>query len=128
MANYQNLKLEKSMYKAEGGFSAQLEQLDPTANYAGTELGKLDAFQRQLKRFDIKVSGPKSDQVAKFFATTDSAALFPEYVGRAVLSGADENEALSKIVAAKTVINSLDYRTITTTTGHDVSAQVVAEG
>ena len=38
MANYQNLKLEKSMYKAEGGFSAQLEQLDPTANYAGTEL------------------------------------------------------------------------------------------
>ena len=128
MANYQNLKLDKSMYKAGTSFSAQLERLDPTANYAGTELGKLDAFQRQLKRFDIKASGPKSDQVAKFFATTDSAALFPEYVGRAVLSGADENEALGKIVAAKTVINSLDYRTIGTTTGHDVSAQVVDEG
>ena len=128
MANYQNIKLDKSMYKAGIPFSQQLERLDPSANYVGTELEGLDAFQRQLKRFDIHVSGPQSDTVSKFFGTADSAALFPEYVGRAVLLGADENETLNQILAARTVINSMDYRTIVTTTGHDVAAQVVEEG
>ena len=60
MANYQNIRLDKTMYKAGVPFSDQLEKLDPSAAYAGTELAGLDAFQRQLKRFDIRVSGPKS--------------------------------------------------------------------
>lgn len=47
----------------------------------------LDAYQRQLKRFDIKVGGRSSDAVEKFFQTSDSAALFPEYVTRAVKQG-----------------------------------------
>ena len=67
MANYQNIRLDKTMYKAGVPFSDQLEKLDPSAAYAGTELAGLDAFQRQLKRFDIRVSGPKSDTIAKFF-------------------------------------------------------------
>ena len=50
--NYQNIKLDKSMYKSGVPFSAQLEKLDPSANYAGTDLAGMDAFQRQLKRFD----------------------------------------------------------------------------
>lgn len=112
--NYESIRLDKSLYKAEGGFAKQLERLDPTENYAGTELGGLDAFQRQLKRFDIKVGGPRSDTVSKFFATADSAALFPEYVSRAVAQGSAEANLLGEIVAATTDINALDYRTITT--------------
>lgn len=126
--NYQNLRLDKAMYKGGVPFSAQLERLDPSANYAGGELAGMDAFQRQLKRFDIKVSGAASDTISKFFGTSGSAALFPEYVARAVMQGADESAAINGIIASKTVIHSLDYRTITTTTGHDVSASVVAEG
>ena len=48
--------------------------------YKGTSLEGLDAFQRQLKRFDIKVKGAGSDVVEKFFRTADSAVLFPEYI------------------------------------------------
>ena len=128
MGNYQNLKLDKAMYKGELPFSAQLERLDPSVNYTGGALAGLDAFQRQLKRFDIKVSGSASDPLSKFFSTSDSAALFPEYVMRAVMQGADETELINAVIASKTVINSLDYRTITTTTGHDIAAKVVAEG
>ncbi len=126
--HYQTIKLDKAMYRGGEPFSKQLERLDPTAGYAGTELAKLDAFQRQLKRFDIKVSGAGSDTISKFFSTSESAALFPEYVSRAVMQGADETETISRIIASKTVINSMDYRTITTADGHDVAAQEVEEG
>lgn len=81
---YDNLKLEKGLYTTGKSFTQALEQIDPSENYAGTPLEGLDAYQRQLKRFDIKVSGIGSDTVSKFFQTSDSAALFPEYVSRAV--------------------------------------------
>ena len=128
MANYQNIKLDKSMYKSGASFSAQLEKLDPSSGYTGTELANLDAFQRQLKRFDIKVSGAGSDSISKFFSTVDSAALFPEYVARAVAQGADETATINNIIASKTVIHSMDYRTITTDNGEEVQAADVAEG
>ena len=53
--HYENLKLEKGMY-GQGGrsFAQTLEALDPSESYKGTALEGLDAFQRQLKRFDIK--------------------------------------------------------------------------
>ena len=86
----------------------------------------MDAFQRQLKRFDIKVSGSGSDMVEKFFSTADSSALFPEYISRAVRQGIEENDVLSRIVATKTKINGLDYRTIETTT--DTGLEEVEEG
>lgn len=111
---YQNIRVDKSLYKNAGGFLAALEQLDPSQHYRGTDLAGLDAFQRQLKRFDIKVSGPGSSPIAKFFSTADSAALFPEYVSRAVAQGAQEESILAEIVGAKTDINSMDYRSITT--------------
>ena len=128
MANYQTIKLDKSMYRVGIPFTVQLEKLDPSAQYAGGELAGLDAFERQLKRFDIKVSGAGSDTISKFFSTGDSSALFPEYVSRAVMQGVDESGVLSNIIASKTVINSLDYRTITTADGHDTAASVVQEG
>jgi len=115
---YQNIRIDKSLYKNAGGFLAALEKLDPSEQYRGTELAGLDAFQRQLKRFDIKVSGPGSSPIAKFFSTADSAALFPEYVSRAVAQGAQEESILSEIVSARTDIQSLDYRSITTDIGN----------
>ncbi len=120
MAFYENISLEKGMYSNLGkSMTEVLEELDPSVNYMGTELEGLDAFSRQLKRFDIKVSGAASDKVEKFFQTTDSAALFPEYVSRAVRQGIEQADVLSDIIAAKTKISGMDYRSITSTPSED---------
>lgn len=112
--NYKKISLEKGMYSYSGkSMTDILEELDPSVNYKGTALEGLDAFSRQLKRFDIKVKGANSDKLEKFFMTTDSAALFPEYVSRAVYQGMQEADVLSDIVAAKTQITGMDYRSIT---------------
>ena len=45
---YDNLKLEKGMYRQEGmNFTQVLESLDPSENYRGTALEGTDAFQRR---------------------------------------------------------------------------------
>ena len=65
----------------------------------------------------------------KFFNTTDSAALFPEYVSRAVKQGIEESDVLSSIVATTTVIDSLDYRSVESIPGNDEKElSEVAEG
>lgn len=109
---FDNIRLEKGLYTTGKSFTQALEELDPSENYVGTSLEGLDAYERQLKRFDIKVSGVNSDPVAKFFATTDSAALFPEYVSRAVHLGIENGYSANDIVATTTQIDSLDYRSI----------------
>ena len=71
---YENVKLEKGMYGQSGkSFLKVLEGLDPSESYQGTALEGLDAFQRQLKRFDIHVKGAGSDMVEKFFHTSESS-------------------------------------------------------
>ena len=110
---YDNLKLEKGMYRQGGkSFTQVLESLDPSENYRGTALEGTDAFQRQLKRFGIRAKGAGSSPVEKFFATSDSAVLFPEYIARTVRQGVEENDILPSIVATTTVIDSMDYRSI----------------
>jgi hypothetical protein len=94
----------------------------------GTELEGLDAYQRQLKRFDIKVSGKNSDSIEKFFRSSDSAALFPEYVSRAVAQGIEEADLISKISATTTTIDGLDYRTIACMPGDNTEPAIVNEG
>ena len=129
MAVYENIKLEKGLYTTGKSFTEALEALDPSENYIGTELEGLDAYQRQLKRFSIKVSGKGSDRVEKFFKTSDSAALFPEYISRAVRAGIDENNLLDKIVATTTNVEALDYRTITSVPSEeDKTLMLVNEG
>ncbi len=129
MSCFETLKLEKGLYKTGKSFTAALEELDPSENYKGSTLEGLDAYQRQLKRFDIRVSGAGSSPVEKFFATTDSAALFPEYVARAVRQGAEEADLLPKIVATTTMIDGLDYRSITSVPSEDEKElKTVAEG
>lgn len=130
MAFYESLKLEKGMYGTPGkSFTQVLEELDPSENYAGTPLTGLDAYQRQLKRFDIKVGGADSDRLEKFFQTGDSTALFPEYVSRAVRQGMEQANLLPSLVATTTNISSMDYRTITSNPGkEEKSLRPVAEG
>ncbi len=130
MAFYETLKLEKGMYSAPGkSFTQALEELDPSENYRGTPLEGLDAYQRQLKRFDIRVSGPGSDLVEKFFQTSDSTALFPEYVSRAVRQGMEQADLLPNLVATVTNIAGMDYRTLSSEpSDDDKSLKPVAEG
>ena len=127
---FDNLKLEKGMYRQEGmSFTQVLESLDPSENYRGTALEGTDAFQRQLKRFGIRVKGAGSSPVEKFFRTMDSAVLFPEYIARTVRQGLEENDILPNIVATTTVIDSLDYRSIySNPTDDDLDLEDVAEG
>ena len=127
---YDNLKLEKGMYRQEGKtFTQVLESLDPSENYRGTALEGTDAFQRQLKRFGIRAKGAGSSSVEKFFRTSDSAVLFPEYIARTVRQGMEENDILPDIVATTTVIDSLDYRSIySNPTNAAKSLEAVSEG
>ena len=127
---YDNLKLEKGMYRQAGkSFTQVLESLDPSENYRGTALEGTDAFQRQLKRFGIRAKGAGSSPVEKFFATMDSAVLFPEYIARTVRQGMEENDILHDLVATTTVIDAMDYRSIySNPTDEDKALQDVAEG
>lgn len=52
--HFENIRLDKGMYGQRGrSFVSILEELDPSENYRGTPMEGLDAFQRQLKRFNI---------------------------------------------------------------------------
>lgn len=103
---YDSVRLEKGMYHlANRSFTQALEAADPSAQYAGTELAQLDAFERQLKRFDIHVSGDNCDLVEKFFTTTESAVLFPEFVRRAIKRGMNES-ILPELTAATSSVNA----------------------
>ena len=126
---FDNLKLEKGMYHEAGkSFTQVLEKMDPSEQYRGTALEGLDAYQRQLKRFDIRVKGAGSDLVDKFFATSQSAVLFPEYIARAVKAGMEEANILPDITATETLINGMDYRSITSVPGEDSKLEQVEEG
>ena len=127
---YDNLKLEKGMYRQEGmNFTQVLESLDPSENYRGTALEGTDAFQRQLKRFGIRAKGAGSSPVEKFFRTMDSAVLFPEYIARTVRQGIEENNILPDIVATTTQIDSMDYRSVySEASDDDKSLMEVMEG
>ena len=111
--HFETVKLEKGMYGRSGcTFSQTLEELDPSEPYRGTSLEGLDAFQRQLKRFDIKVKGAGSDRVEKFFHTSESSVLFPEFVARVVRQGVEEESVLPRITATVTRFDGMDYRSI----------------
>ena len=106
---YNDIRLEKNLYNLSGkSFTAALEELDPSSAYSGTPLEKLDAFERQLKRFNIRINGPDCDCVEKFFSTTETAVLFPEFVTRSIRKGFNET-ILGTICAVKTITNSSQY-------------------
>jgi hypothetical protein len=106
---FNEIKLEKSMYNLTNkNFNQVLEELDPSENYIDTPYASLDAFERQLKRFDIRISGKDCDKAAKFFETTEGAVLFPEYVRRSIQRGF-EDCFISDVTAADTFSESNYY-------------------
>lgn len=106
---YNDIKLEKGLYNlSEKSFTAALEELDPSSAYCGTPMEKLDAFERQLKRFNIRIAGQGCDRVEKFFTSTETAVLFPEFVTRCIRKGFEET-ILSSVCAAQTVSGSSQY-------------------
>ncbi|MEG1577425.1 MAG: phage major capsid protein [Oscillospiraceae bacterium] len=129
MLQAENVKLEKGMYNESGrSFTQVLEGCDPSERYKGTAMEGLDAYQRQLKRFDIKAKGLGSDTVEKFFATSESAVLFPEYIARNVRQGMEESDLLPHITAAVTRFDGMDYRSITSIPDESKELRHIAEG
>jgi len=121
---FDSIKLDKGLYTTGGSFTQALEAADPSENYRGTALEGLDAYERQLKRFGIRVSGAGSDRIEKFFTSGQTAALFPEYIARAVRQGLERADQLESIVAATTFVEGLDYRSVSnSTTGADPAAE-----
>jgi hypothetical protein len=84
-----------------------LEEIDPS-----TPDSVLDAFERQLAVAGIKIAGPDSDIIDRFFASSESSILFPEYVSRSVRVGMDSFTKLTEIVAVRTQIDDDTYKTI----------------
>ena len=127
---YDNLKLEKGMYRQGGmSFTQVRESLDPSERCRATAREGTEAFQRQLKRFGIRAKGAGSSPVEKFFRTMDSAVLFPEYIARTVRQGMEENDILPAITATTTVIDAMDYRSIySNPTDSDKELKDVEEG
>ena len=108
---YDNIRLDRSLYNITGkSFTQALTELDPDEGYRDTELGGLDAFERQLKRFGIKVSGSGCDRVEKFFASSQSAVLFPEYVRRMIKKGMEKVSIADVTFGAVSHTDGLDYR------------------
>ena len=65
----------------------------------------------------------------KFFRTTESAVLFPEYVARSVRQGMEEENILPSITATITKIDGMDYRSIySVPTTDEKSLRHVEEG
>ena len=125
---YDSVKLEKGMYHlANRSFSQALEEADPSAQYAGTPLAALDAFERQLKRFDIHVSGADCDTVEKFFTTTESAVLFPEFVRRAIKQGMEES-ILPELTAAVTAVGGTSCKGFSVDESDGLYSATAAEG
>lgn len=95
-------------------FSQYLETIDPSSEYGPNE--KLDAFERQLKRFGIV---PKTDlskgivasKVEAFYQTQESAVLFPEFINRVAREAIMADDILKFLVAVTTPIDSDAYRT-----------------
>lgn len=124
---YDNIKLEKSLYNITGkSFTQALTELDPDESYKDTELRGLDAFERQLKRFDIKVSGMESDKVEKFFVTSQSAVLFPEYVRRMIKKGLEKVSIADIAFGAISHTDGIDFRGFSIS--YNGSSNPVAQG
>ncbi|MCC8191651.1 MAG: hypothetical protein LIO41_01190 [Ruminococcus sp.] len=124
---YNDIKLDKTMYNISGkSFSSVLSDLDPDEEYADTPLNGLDAFERQLKRFDIKISGNDCDNVSKFFTTSESAVLFPEFIRRQIKLGFDDAFILGDVAASMITVDDNYYGILTVE--DDGTDCAVAEG
>lgn len=97
-------------------FSQYMEQIDPSHEYNDG----LDAFERQLRRFNIVAKsipekGIWASKVEAFYMSDDGQnvpVLFPEYVNRVAREALVQDDILSEMVAIRTPIDSNAYKTI----------------
>ena len=94
MQTYENIPLDRSMYAAASKSFPGFWRRWTYRPLPGHRAWLPRRYQRQLKRFDIRVKGAGSDVVEKFFRTADSAVLFPEYIARSVRQGMEESDIL----------------------------------
>lgn len=113
-----DINLNQDMYaKAEEGgmtFSQLLETINPSA-----QDDKLDAFERQCKRFGIVLQnmpekGIWASEGSAFFQSNQPASriLFPEYLNRVAREAALEDYDIRNIVANVRPVDSGSYRTL----------------
>ena len=131
-----NGKLEKGMYQtaADNGMpffrwleEQRAQKIGPTPYYgmsfvdiwryrkkmrAQGKLFPLTAFEEQLKFFDIHAVGSITDVVGKFFRTSDTSVLFPEYVSTQVYYGLLQMGLTQEFIQDWTVIQGHDYRKV----------------
>ena len=120
---YNEIKLNNRLYNITGkSFTKALAELDPDEEYEGTPLSGLDAYERQLKRFDTKVSGRDCDTVDKFFATSETAVLFPEFVKRQISHGIDKYFALNNTAASVITVDDTVYNSLSVTYPDNVNS------
>jgi hypothetical protein len=125
---YDSIKLDKSMYNISNkSFLQCLAELDPDSEYVGTALEGLDAYERQLKRFDIRVSGANCDKAEKFFTSSESAILFPEFVRRAVTKGINESR-VADVAATITKTLAIHYNGTEVTDATSSYATITSQG
>lgn len=107
-----NIDMFKEAQRRKLTFSQLLEQTDPSEKYGANE--KLDAFERQLKRFDIRVAsndkkGIFASNVESFYLTDESKVLFPEFIARTAREALGSKSILPELVAINTPIDSNVY-------------------
>lgn len=109
---YNEIALTKEMYDIPNKtLSDILTELDPDSGYNElNDLRGLDAYERQLKRFDIKVNGNKCDQVNKFFQSDKSLILFPEYIRRMIRNGINNALIIPYISAVEVCLPDAEKR------------------
>lgn len=108
-------------------FTGYLETFDPSPTNS-----ELDAFERQLALAGIRINGDNADIVDRFFASQESAVLFPEFVTRSVCVGIGEFGKLKSILASRVKIDDNTYKSIymddSVLSEEDYALAVVNEG
>ena len=70
-----------------------LEELDPSCRWDESLLKYLDAFERQLYRYNIK----PTDNISSFFKSPETLVLFPEFIRRTLQNATGQEIDFSKI-------------------------------
>lgn len=70
----------------------------------------MDAYEQTLAEFQIKAFGQFTDRVEKFFTSSDTSVLFPEFVDRTIHAQALKTSLVSQMVSNIAVVRGFEYR------------------
>lgn len=116
MVGVKKLSLDKGIYdeaKTTGKtFSEILEKDDPSENYKGSNLEKLDAYERQLAAHDIQVKGKQAALVGDFYKTDTSKILFPEFINRNLKIGMNRGKMEAMIDDVVSTTSEIDSNSL----------------